>query len=309
MLPTPSPSRPASAAGHNQSATRPVAWMPSRLHPDSIKLAHSHFDVITPADPRAPIWPDLADVVILRTGRVTVEELRRCKRLKVITRNGVGVDSIPLDVCRELGIRVTNQPGSNAKSVAELVLGMALAVSRRIVELDRRMRRGEHLPNIDWMAASLDGRTIGLVGMGAIAREVAKKFVGALEAPVLVYSPTSSPNKWTSSCESGLPPIPHIRVDSLEAILQQADVVSLHCPLLESNKNMISTGAFATMKPTAILLNSARGGLVDEVALVKALRDNVIAGAGLDVLCHEPASREIYSDLYDLENVVVLPHA
>ncbi|KAM0749245.1 hypothetical protein T439DRAFT_315477 [Meredithblackwellia eburnea MCA 4105] len=309
-LPTPVVSRPSSPTSLSPTG-KPIAYMPTRLHPDSITLAHQLFDVITPSDPRFDQWPRLADVAIVRTGEITRDEMSRCERLKIVTRNGVGYDMIPIDICKEKGIRVTNQPGSNAKSVAELVLGLALGVSRRVVELDRRLRRGEKLPNIDWMATSLDGKVVGLVGMGDIARETAKKFVGAFESPILIYSPTSSPLKWTTRDPSGLPAIPHERVSTLEELLKRSDVVSLHCPLFDSNRDMMGERQFALMKDAAILINTARGGLINERQLVKALKSKTIAGAGLDVFCTEPASRQVdvYDELFDLENVVVLPHA
>lgn len=206
-------------------------------------------------------------------------------------------------------ITVTNQPGSNARAVSEIVLGLAINTLRRLVELDRRLRRGEYLPNIDWMAETIDDKVVGLVGMGDIARETAKKFWGAYESPILVHSPTSPAERWTDKDPSGLPPIPHRRVASLEELLSQSDIVSLHCPLFESTRNMISTAQLAMMKPTAVLINTARGGLIDEQALLAALKARTIYGAGLDVLCSEPATKEVYQELYDQENVVVLPHA
>ncbi|KAI5475008.1 hypothetical protein MNV49_002100 [Pseudohyphozyma bogoriensis] len=288
---------------------KPLVWLPTPIHPLARAYADSVFDVLTPQDPRANDWPDLCVAAVVRTGKLTEDELRRADKLRIITRNGVGLDMIPLDICKEKDIRVTHLPGSNAKAVAELAFGLALSLMRRIVEFDRRLRRGEILPSIYWMADTLDDKVVGCVGMGIIAYHTAKKFHYAFDCPILVYSPTSSLDRWTDKDPNGLAPIPHIRVNSLEDLLKQADVISLHCPLNKTTANMMSTEQFAMMKQSAVLINTGRGGLVDEDALMYALKNGVIAGAGLDVLVHEPASAEVYSELFALENVVVLPHA
>jgi len=133
---------------------------------------------------------------------------------------------------------------------------------------------------------------------------------GAFDMKILVYSPTSSPTKWTSSdLLSEHAPIPHRRVSSLDELLAESDVVSLHCPLNDQTRELMSAPEFARMKPSAIFLNTGRGGLVDEPALIDALERNEIYGAGLDVLAHEPATLERYERLFRLENVVVAPHA
>ncbi|GAA5916818.1 hypothetical protein JCM5296_006101 [Sporobolomyces johnsonii] len=308
-LPSPAPSRPLSPTAAADSTPRPVLWLPTKIHPVAAKLASSLFDVITPEDPRADEWWEHADASVVRTGNITEEDVRRAKKLRIVARNGVGCDSVPLEACKEAGIVVTNQPGSNAKAVAELVLGLAISTARRVVEFNRRLRRGETLPSIDWLAETVEDKTVGLVGMGDIAREVAKKFYGAFDSPILVYSPTSSPLKWTDQDPSGLPPIPHRRVSSLHELLTHSDIVSLHCPLVPSTFGMMGAAEFKLMKRSAILLNSARGGLVDEEALLDALKTREIYAAGLDVLVHEPANVATYGELLSLENVVVVPHA
>ncbi|GAA5950196.1 hypothetical protein JCM21900_003503 [Sporobolomyces salmonicolor] len=308
-LPSPAPSRPLSPTAAADSTPRPVLWLPSRIHPVAARLATSLFDVITHEDPRANEWWDHADASVVRTGSITEEDLHRAKKLRIVARNGVGCDSIALEACKEAGIVVTNQPGANAKAVAELALGLTISIARRVVEFDRRLRRGEILPSIDWLAGTVEDKTVGLVGMGDIAREVAKKFHGAFDAPILVYSPTSSPLKWTDQDPSGLPPVPHRRVSSLRELLTQSDIVSLHCPLVPSTFGMMGEAEFKLMKRDAILINTARGGLIDEGALLDALKTREIYGAGLDVVVHEPASAATYGELLSLENVVVLPHA
>ncbi|KAI0031225.1 D-isomer specific 2-hydroxyacid dehydrogenase [Vararia minispora EC-137] len=290
-------------------STKPVVWMPSGIHPDAFKLANELFDVITPEDPRAANWWVYADGSVVRTGGISVEEAEKAHRLKIVSRNGVGYETIPVKTCFERGIIVTRLPGINTHSVAELCVALTLAVLRRVVELDRRMRRGEVLPSIDWLSTSVDGKMLGLVGMGDIARSYAWRMSRAFNTPILVYSPTSSPLKWTDKDPSGRPPIPHTRVQSLEELLQRSDIVSLHCPATPQTCRMMGKRQFEMMKPTAVFINTARGALVDEDALTYALKNRVIYGAGLDVLCHEPATIERYSKLYELENIVLQPHA
>lgn len=176
---------------------------------------------------------------------------------------------------------VTRLPGVNQKAVGEHCVALTLAVLRRVTELDRRMRRGEFLPSIDWLGISADDKVVGLVGMGDIAREYAWKMsVGVhhhpslapsfnvsrsqrgWDTPLLVYSPTSSPLKWTDQDPSGLPPIPHTRVSSLDELLKRSDIVSLHCPTNEQTRGMIGKREFGLMKNTAVLINTARGALV-----------------------------------------------
>ncbi|GAA5968483.1 hypothetical protein JCM11641_007651 [Rhodosporidiobolus odoratus] len=306
---------PVTSTSPASSGRPPVCYLASPIHPVARQLAGEVFDVIDKDDPRYREWWKYAECAVLRTGKIMEEEVQRTvttsggARLKIIARNGIGYDNVPIAACRELGICATNQPGSNAKSVAELALALALSVARRTTELDRRLRRGEVLPNIDWLAETVEGRTVGLVGMGDIARETAKKFYGAYDSPILVYSPTSSPLKWTTQDPSGLPPIPHTRVSSLEELLAESDIVSLHCPLNKQTEKMMSDEQFKLMKNEAILINTARGGLIDEPALLRALQSHSIYGAGLDVLVHEPANASRYSELFTCENVVVLPHA
>ncbi|GAA6049916.1 hypothetical protein JCM3770_007049 [Rhodotorula araucariae] len=309
-LATPAGTPSASPPPASPSTSRlPVLFLPTRIHPVARALAAESFDVIDHDSLRARTWTEEADAVVVRTSGVSADEVSRAPKLRIIARNGVGTETVPLEKCKERGIVVTNQPGCNAKAVAEQALVLAIAVARRTVEFDRRMRRGERLPSIDWLAGTLEGKTVGVVGMGDIAHAFAKKMVGAFDATVLVYSPTSSPAKWTTCDASGHTPISHRRVSSLDELLAQADVVSLHCPLNEQTRGMMGRQQFLRMKQSGILINTGRGGLVDEDALTDALESGEIYGAGLDVLAHEPATRERYARLFACENVVVSPHA
>lgn len=158
-------------------------------------------------------------------------------------------------------------------------LQLAIAVSRRTVELDRRLRAGETVPSAYNLGLSLLRKTVGLVGMGDIAREVAKKFHYGSSCKILVYSPTSPSTRWTDADANGVV-IPHERVSSFDELLERSDVVSLHCPVVPETRNMMGKKEFERMKQTGIFLNLGRGELVDEQALYEALKAKRIFGAG-----------------------------
>jgi phosphoglycerate dehydrogenase-like enzyme len=168
-----------------------------------------------------------------------------------------------------------------------MTLSLALSVARRTVEFDRRLRAGETIPSAYNLGLSLFNKTIGLVGMGDIAREVALKFSLAFSCKIIIYSPTSPAARWTtSSTVPSEPVIPHTRVATLDELLEQSDVVSLHCPELPETRNMMGQAQFAKMKQSAIFLNLGRGGLVDEDALYEACKNRRIFGAGMLYVLH-----------------------
>jgi phosphoglycerate dehydrogenase-like enzyme len=236
-----------------------------------------------------------ADVLWHVLEPVTATVIAEAPRLRLIQKLGVGVNTIDLEAARERGVAVANMPGTNSAAVAEAALGLMLAVLRRTLYLDAITRRGE-----GWRpdAAALDsvgeigGRTVGLIGFGASARGLAPALT-ALGARV-IYTATRAKAD-----------APYDFVD-LETLLAVADIVSLHLPLTEETNGLIGAEALARMKPGAILINTARGGLVDEAALVEALQSGQLRGAGLDVFAAEPAGAA--NPLFSLPNVVVSPH-
>jgi glyoxylate reductase len=205
-------------------------------------------------------------------------------QLRVVANYGVGTDNIDLDSARRRGIVVTNTPDVLTKTTAELAVALMLALLRRVVEGDRYIRSGRQWsPSIEFMLGrSLDGLNVAIVGAGRIGREV-----GRLVEPF------------------GARPSFVGRHDPLAAALREADVVSLHCPLTAETRHLIDQSALATMQPSAILVNTARGPVVDEAALVSALQAGLIAGAALDVFEFEP---KVSKALLAMDNVVVTPH-
>ncbi len=255
-------------------------------------------------DLRITVCPEHDDALLARllpTTDVIWHVLRRCTAemiaaapmLRLIQKIGVGVNTIDLDAAKARGIAVCNLPGTNARAVAELTLALMLAVLRRVSRFDAAMRRGEWLdPELQDGIGELGGRTVGLVGYGAIPRLLAPVLI-ALGCRLIYTSRAQHADalgEWRS----------------LDALLAEADVVSLHVPLTDDTANLIDAAAIARMNPGAVLINTARGGLVDQAALTEALASGRLAGAGLDVFVHEP--HDASEALFRLSNVVLTPH-
>jgi glyoxylate reductase len=212
-------------------------------------------------------------------------------RLRVIANVAVGYDNVDVDAARSRGVAVTNTPGVLTDATADLAIALLLAVTRRLGEAERLIRSGEPWAwSIDFMLGrGLRGKTLGIVGYGDIGRAVAARARAfGLE---VVYTQRSRGDE-PGQVELG-------------ELLARSHVVSLHCPLTPETRHLIDADALAAMRDDAYLINTARGPVVDEPALAAALRDGVIAGAGLDVFEHEP---EVHPDLLGLENVVLIPH-
>lgn len=244
-------------------------------------LAANGVDAVLWTDPAVGSWREEADGIILRgTTDVTADDVARARKLKAISKVGAGVDRIDLAAARERGIVVMNTPGSNAEAVAELTLGLTLAMARRIAVADRRLRLGETVNREEFIGRSLAGKTVGVVGMGNIGRKVARKWNLAFDMPVIGYDPHLPDAAWPDlGCE---------RARDLDVLLGEADVVSVHVPLSPETRGLIGARAFSLMKPTAMLVCTSRGGIVDETALYEALRTERIFGAALDVFEQEP---------------------
>jgi D-3-phosphoglycerate dehydrogenase len=223
--------------------------------------------------------------------------LLRFPQLRVIAKRGVGYDQVDVTAAKELGRVVTIAPGGNGPSVGDHTIALMLAVAKRLCEFRERMRAG------NWSVqpvTELYRKTVGLVGLGRIGRGVAQRLKG-FETTILAFDEQPDPEY---ANDNG------IRFVDLPYLLKESDYISLHLPLTPSSRNLIDEAALASMKETAILVNTARGGLVDEAALLQALRAGKIAGAGLDVLLgeQEPAWRSTAEELMSLPNVVVTPH-
>jgi D-3-phosphoglycerate dehydrogenase len=219
--------------------------------------------------------------------------LTAADRLKVIARYGVGVDAVDLDACREKGIVVTNTPGANASSVAELTLALILSLARQIPEAVSATRQGS-FPRLTGI--SLAGKTIGLLGLGAIGKDVARRLVG-FECHILAVDPRAE-NTFIEQYG--------VQLSTLAELLAISDFVSLHLPLLPETRLMVNDEFLCRMKPGAYLINTARGELVDEAALQRALQSGHLRGAALDVFIQEPPDPG--HPLLKLKQVIAVPH-
>ena len=234
---------------------------------------------------------------------VTREMIMSATHLQLVTNFGVGFNNIDLEACRERGIRVTNTPQPVIEPTAELAFALMHDVAQRTAEFDRKLRMGNAEPFgvMNNLSHSLYGKTLGIIGMGRIGQALARRAV-ASGMRIIYHNRKPIP---VSNLESGLLNPDTITYVSKEQLLRTADFVSLNLPYTPAVKHIIDAEALRMMKPTAYLINTARGAHVDEEALVKALKDGVIAGAAMDVYEHEP---HISPALLELDNVVLSPH-
>jgi D-3-phosphoglycerate dehydrogenase len=239
------------------------------------------------------------DAVISRKGKIAAEHMQKSAgRLKIIARTGVGVDTsrVDLDAAKAYKIWVTNMPGSNAVSVAELVFGQMIALARHTFAADRAVKGGRWSEYLKYIGIELAGKTLGIIGMGNIGTRVAIR-ARAFEMGFLVYDPyipeshvTALGGRWVGLIE----------------LLSESDFVTIHCPLTAETKHMLGEKELALMKPSAYLINAARGGIVKEAALCRVLEEGKIAGAALDVVEDEPPVKD--HPLFQLRNVILTPH-
>lgn len=284
-------------------ASNHTVYILDPYHPDAISRLQQTPGITTvlPGSPRAKTWHEDADAVILRSEtRLAIEDFSKAVRLRVVVKQGVGVDNIDLEAARKHNVAVHNTPALNSESVAELCVGLTLSLTRRICEVDRRIRMGEKVIRSEVLGISMFQKTVGIIGMGNIGKLVAKKWIGAFECNILGYDPIAPRDAWGD--------ISHDRVDSLEKLLRVADVITLHVPLLDSTRGLIGERELRMMKRSAVLVNCARGGVVNEKALTKALKDGTIWGAVLDAMEIEPPTKERYGDLLECDNVIITPH-
>lgn len=233
-----------------------------------------------------------AVAAIVSTDPFDASVFAACPRLRVLARSGVGVDSIDLEAAAQAQVIVTTAAGANNEAVADHTLALMLAASRRIVELDAAVRRGEWRRDAPWAGWDIHGATVGIIGLGSIGRAVAKRLRG-FDCVVLASDPAGRP-------------VEGVDLVSLGELLRRSDVVTLHAPLEPSRGPLIGRDELAQMQKGAVLVNTARGGLVDEDALVSSLVEGHLRAAALDVFADEPPSN---SALIALPNVTLTPHA
>jgi D-3-phosphoglycerate dehydrogenase / 2-oxoglutarate reductase len=228
---------------------------------------------------------------------VHADLLHRAPNLLIVSSNGAGFDPVDVEACTAAGVLVVNQSGGNAHSVAEHALGMMLTLSKRIIQSDRALRRQANVDRNALMGMEVQGKTVGIVGLGNVGRRIATLCRGLLGMKVLAYDPFLSA---TEMAERGGEKV------MLEDLLRRSDFVSISCPLTKESRGMIGAREFALMQPHAFFITTARGFIHDEAALEEALGGKRIAGAGLDVWAKEPPPPD--HPLLRFDNVLASPH-
>ncbi|GAB1208135.1 hypothetical protein APSETT445_006876 [Aspergillus pseudonomiae] len=290
---------PSSSTGPSTAGSKPTVYVLDTFPPKAIEYAKTLFDLVQPQDEEFKNWRQNARALLVRSSYVTADDIASCPNLIAIGKHGVGIDKINQDACAQRGIKILNTPGANARDVAELVVTLALSVARGIRSITSRQML-KPVPKETCNGLALYQKTIGIIGMGNIGRTVAEIFRGGFDANIVAYDAYMPEDVWSH--------IPHTRAKSVDEVLAQADVLSIHVPLTTETRDMISYQQIRAMKPDAILINAARGGIVNEADLTKALSEGYLWGAGLDCHEQEPPSHEKYEALWKNLNVISTPH-
>lgn len=277
-------------------ATRPL------LHPVGLEILRNEAEVVTlDVTAEGDVLAQLDGVhgIITRGPcRITRRIIEAGRSLEVLSVQGAGYDWIDWQAATERGIPVLSVSGVAPVCVAEHVIAFMFCLAKRMLIADRRLREGDFSQRDRWDATELEGKTLGIVGLGRIGRVLARKASIGLGMRVIAVDPVTAPEAFPS-CGAH-------RIESMNTVLQESDYVSLHVPLLPGTRHLIGTRELARMKPTACLINTARGAVVDTAALVAALQEGRLAGAAVDVFEEEPPPR--HHPLFGLPNVVVTPH-
>lgn len=274
------------------------------FHPSGPEWLEGKVELIPFGDPRAKNWHEDADGVMVRMYPLTEDDFARAGRLKAVVKQGVGVNTIDLDAARRHGITVANTPGINSEAVSEMALALALAVTRRVPQFDRMIRAGEPIERPKFLGFALQGKTVGVIGMGNIGVRAARKFQAAFDCRILAYDPYYAPRNGKDPWAQ----VPHERMDDLDALCSQSDLLTVHVPLTDQTRDMISAKRLALMKPNGIVINVSRGGIVNEADLHDALASGHLFGAGIDVWTEREPPEQSHP-LLGLPNVVATPHA
>jgi len=244
-----------------------------------------------------------ADLLLMCYTPVTSRVIDAAAKLRGIVKYGVGIDAIDIPAAKARGITVVNIPEYAEETVAEGAFALMIALARKLVPLDRKMRaEGWAWPEPAWLGSDIAGKTVGIVGFGRIGRSMARMCGAGFRANVMAYSPHTPAGEMEAAGVT--------RCDSLHDLLARSDMVSIHCVLNDSTRHLIGEAELRAMQPHAHLINVSRGAIVDEAALLRALQEGWIAGAGLDVFGDEPLRRDghMMSPLFGMDNVILSPH-
>ena len=283
---------------------KPAVFVPEPIAPCGMALLEAACDCTAPwAEGRVPTDDEAremlhgADAVIVRLFEIGAADLEQCPRLKVIAKHGVGVDNIDCDAASARGIPVVFTPKANANSVAEHTIGLMLALARSVVPASVALREGRFAERSQFIGVELAGRTLGIVGLGRIGSRVAEIASAGLAMRVCGYDPYVAPGSYTGPAE---------RMASLDELLAAADFLTLHVGLTAETRHLLDDRRLARIKPGCRVLNTSRGAVIDESALVRALEEGRIAGAALDVFEEEPIATD--HPLCGAPNMLLTPH-
>lgn len=281
--------------------TLPRILIPHPIHGDGLARLAGRFTIDAPAkfdEAKKREAFAAADAVIVRNLGIDAALMDASPKLRVIAKHGAGVDNIDIAAATARGVVVASVPGGNADAVAEAAVAMMLAAIRQVPKVHNLVASGQYAARWSLQYEQLLGRTLGLLGIGSIGARVARICSGGFRMKILAYDPGLSADQVRERGGE--------KVDDLHALLAQSDVVSLHLPYIPATHHVIDAAALRAMKPTAVLVNAARGPLVDEAALVEALNAGTIAGAALDVFETEPPPAD--APIFTAKNIVLSPH-
>jgi D-3-phosphoglycerate dehydrogenase len=271
------------------------------IHPAGVEMLEQECEVVRPSGTSIPALREaMADVdgVLVRVAPMTRELFDAAPRLKVIGKHGVGVDNIDIPAATERGIAVCNTPEANSEGVASHAITLMLAVSRRLLECDAFVRAGRWSGKDELMGRELLGKTLSIVGTGRIGGRLAQICQAAFDMKVYAYDPYVTAEAMAAK---GI-----TKLETVDELMPVADFVSIHTPLTPATQGIVGARQFNLMKKTAYLINTSRGPVVDESALIDALKEGKIAGAGLDVFEKEPPAPD--NPLLQMKNVILSPH-
>jgi len=236
--------------------------------------------------------------LIVRMGKITREVLTASSQLRVVIKHGTGFNNIDIDAATELGLPVLITPNANFKAVAEHTVSLIYGLAKKLIFLDYelRVKHNWYKTKAEYQTGELHHKCLGIIGFGRIGSRVIQ-LVKSLEMKILIYDPYVSEKKLPNGTSSA---------KSLKELLQKADIVTIHCPLTKDTYHLLGEDELLYMKPNAYLINTARGGIVDEGALINILKKGLIAGAALDTFEKEPPS--FNSDIFKLDNVITTAH-
>ncbi len=293
------------ATNDQNTAARPTVLLPEPIEDEAVQLLErGGVELLRAADPRPETVAPLlvrANAVVLRTGlRLDAKLLGIAARLQTVSRTGAGYDNVDVPAATRHEVIVTSSVGANTSTVVEHTLALLLALAKHVLELDRAVRRGDFKVRYAYLPRDLRGQVLGVVGFGRIGAEVARACHRMFGMSVLAHDALMPE---PARCDFSA----WVEFTELQELFRRADVVTLHLPLSAATRGLVGRELLWSMKPGALVVNTARGGVIDEAALADALRSGPVAGAALDVFEREPPAAG--SPLLTLDNVVLTPHA